>query len=161
MPSIRRATEADAKPILDLRCASIRAFGTERYHEEQVERWAEHPFGSAPYLESIRNESESVAVAEGNGELAGFGRVELDSGVVSAVYVHPDYARNGVGSALLSHLESVARDAGVDSLSLHASLNAVPFYEGHGYERISTVTHEVTGGVELACVEMRRDISVE
>jgi putative acetyltransferase len=159
MPSIRHATEADAESILDLRCAAIRAFGSERYHEEQVERWAAQPLGSAPYLESIRNESESVVVAEANGELAGFGRVELDTGVVSAVYVHPEYARNGVGSELLSHLESRARESGIDSMTLHASLNAVPFYEAYGYERISTVTHEVTGGVELACVEMVRNIS--
>ncbi len=160
MPSIRRATEADAEPILDLRGAAIRAFGTERYHEEQVERWAAQPLGSAPYIESIRNESESLLVAEVSGELAGFGRIELETGVVSAVYVHPDHARNRVGSELLSHLESRGRKAGVDSVTLHASLNAVPFYEAHGYERVSTVIHEVTGGVELACVEMARNISV-
>lgn len=159
MPSIRRATEADADSILDLRCAAIRAFGTERYHAEQVERWAEQPLGSAPYLESIRSESESVLVAEVSGELAGFGRIELDSGVVSAVYVHPEHARNRVGSELLSRLESRARSDGIDSVTLHASLNAVGFYEAHGYERISTVVHEVTGGVELACVEMARNIS--
>ncbi|WP_231183035.1 GNAT family N-acetyltransferase [Haladaptatus sp. DYF46] len=160
MPSIRHATEADAEPILDLRCAAIRVFGVERYHEEQVERWAAQPLGSAPYVESIRSETESVLVAEVSGELAGFGRVEPDTGVVSAVYVHPDHARNRVGSELLSHLESRARNAGVDSVTLHASLNAVPFYEARGYERISTVIHEVTGGGELACVEMARNISV-
>lgn len=158
MPSIRAATEADAEPILHLRGESIHAFGSERYRDEQVEHWAKQPFGSAPYRESIRNDSESVVVAEENGEIVGFGRVKLDIGVVSAVYVHPDYARDGVGSALLSRLESQARDAGIGSLTLHASLNAVPFYEERGYERVETVEHRVAGGVELACVEMVRNI---
>ncbi len=158
MLSIRSATEDDAKPILDLRKASIRAFGPEGYHDEQVDAWAAQPLGVAPYLESIRDESKYVIVAEEAGEIAGFGRLELDTGVLSAVYVHPEYARNGLGSSLLSHLESVARNVGLDSLSLHASLNAADFYEANGYERIETVEHEVFGGVELACVEMRRNL---
>ncbi len=158
MPSIRPANEEDADSILDLREESIRAFGPEGYHDEQVDAWAEQPLGTAPYLESIRDESESVIVAVAAGGLVGFGRVELDLGILSAVYVHPDYARDGVGSSLLSHLESTARRAGMESLSLHASLNAVDFYEASGYERVETVEHEVAGGVELACVEMVRDL---
>lgn len=158
MFSIRSATEGDAKPILDLRRASIRAFGPEGYHDEQVDAWAAQPFGAAPYLESIRDESEYVIVAEGDGELAGFGRLDLDTGVLSAVYVRPGYARNGLGSSLLSHLESVARNVGLDSLSLHASLNAAEFYEANGYERVETVEHEVIGGVELVCIEMNRNL---
>ncbi len=154
MPSIRAATEDDATSILALRKASIRAFGPERYHAEQVDAWAAQPLGTAPYLDSIRDESELVIVAEEDDDIAGFGRVELDTGVLSAVYVHPEYARDGVGSSLLSHLESEARNEGLGSLSLHASLNATDFYETNGYERVETVEHEAVGGVELACVEM-------
>ena len=158
MLSIRSATEDDAKQILDLRKASIRAFGPERYHDEQVDAWSAQPLGTAPYLESIRDGSKYVIVAEEDGNLAGFGRVELDTGVLSAVYVHPDYARDGVGSSLLSHLESEARTAGLDSLTLHASLNATDFYEVNGYHRVETVKHEVIGGVKLVCVEMVREL---
>ncbi|WP_227354430.1 GNAT family N-acetyltransferase [Haladaptatus salinisoli] len=158
MPSIRPANESDAEAILELHVASIRAFGPERYRDEQVDAWATKPLGSAPYCESMRDESEYVVVAEVDGELAGFGRVELDSGVVSAVYVHPNFARKGVGSALLARLEARAAEAGLDSLSLRASLNAVRFYERAGYERVATVEHETTGGVELACVEMTREL---
>ncbi|SIR16342.1 putative acetyltransferase [Haladaptatus litoreus] len=158
MASIRPATEADAKAILDLHVASIRAFGPERYRDEQVEAWATKPLGSAPYRESVRNEFEHIVVAEVNGQIAGFGRLDYGNAVVDAVYVHPDFARDGVGSALLSHLESKAAAKTIDSLSLRASLNAVPFYEQAGYERVETLSHETTGGVELACVEMTKNL---
>ncbi|WP_458204823.1 N-acetyltransferase family protein [Haladaptatus sp. NG-SE-30] len=158
MPSIRPATEADADAVLDLHTASVRAFGTESYHDEQVEAWASKSGGSEPFLESVRDESAHGVVAEVDDELAGFGHVDLDTETVNAVYVHPDHAREGVGSALLSRLEDRAKEAGLESLSLEASLNAVEFYEQAGYERVATVEHETTGGVELACVEMTREL---
>ncbi|GAA0230956.1 GNAT family N-acetyltransferase [Halobacterium noricense] len=158
MPSIRPATEADAESILDLHVASIRAFGPERYRDEQVEAWATKPLGSAPYRESVRNEFEHLVVAEVDDEIAGFGRLDYGNAVVDAVYVHPDFVRDGVGSALLSHLETEAAAKNIESLSLRASLNAVPFYEQAGYERVETVAHETTGGVELASVEMTKTL---
>ncbi|WP_458187583.1 GNAT family N-acetyltransferase [Haladaptatus sp. NG-WS-4] len=158
MISIRSATEADAAAILDLHVASIQAFGPESYHDEQVDAWATKPDGSEPYRKSVRDDAVYIAVAEIDGELAGFGRVDFDTETVDAVYVHPHYARRGVGARLLSHLEARGREEGLDSLSLYASLNAVEFYDQAGYERVATVEHETTGGVELACVEMTRDL---
>ena len=107
-------------------------------------------------------------VAETDGEIAGFGQVNLDGeasetpregggtvvGEVTAVYVHPDHVRRGVGSALLDRLEAHARDEGLDALSLTASLNAVPFYERAGYEPAEEVTHATTDEVDLTCVRM-------
>ncbi|WP_435154364.1 GNAT family N-acetyltransferase [Haladaptatus sp. DFWS20] len=158
MPSIRPATEADTKAILHLHIASIRAFAPDQYRDEQVKAWATKPLGSAPYRESVRNGSEDIVVAEVEGEVAGFGRLDIASEVVDAVFVHPRHARNGVGLALLSNLESRAGERQIDSLSLHASLNAVPFYEQAGYERVKTIAHETTGGIELACVEMTKKL---
>ncbi|WP_266077716.1 GNAT family N-acetyltransferase [Haladaptatus caseinilyticus] len=156
MPSIRSATEADAEAILELHVSSIRAFGPERYHDEQVEAWATKPLGSALYRESVRSRSEEIVVAEVDGDIVGFGRLDHENEVVTAVYAHPDYAREGVGSALLTNLEAKAIERDIDSLSLRASLNAVPFYEQAGYERSETVAHETTGGVELTCLEMTK-----
>ena len=80
------------------------------------------------------------------------------TGEVRAVYVHPDFARRGVGSALLAELERRARDRGFETLVLTASLNAVPFYEHRGYEAVTTVTYEFGGDVPGDAVVMRRSL---
>jgi putative acetyltransferase len=105
------------------------------------------------------------------GDVVGFGHLvppgerEADhpagEGEVRAVYVHGDHAREGVGSALLAHLEERARERGLSALVLWASRNAVGFYERHGYERVRGTTHETTGGVKLAVTVMRKGLADE
>lgn len=82
-------------------------------------------------------------------------------GEVTAIYVHGDHAREGVGSALLEHLQRVARQQGLDALALTSSLNAVGFYERHGYERVREATHETTREAELDVVVMRKRLGDE
>lgn len=101
------------------------------------------------------------------GSIAGFGDVRFNppeylqepaAGGVRAVYVGPDHAGEGVGSALLERLEATARDRGLDSLGLHASVNARSFYEAHGYEPVTELTFEFGGEVEGPAIEMRKEL---
>lgn len=160
MVTVRPATPEDAPTILDAHVASIRAFGPRTYDDRQVAAWATK---DGPEQYPIEDDDQYLVVAEvaGHGgtadELAGFGAVDLDDGEVWAVYVHPDHARAGVGSALLADLEETAREDGFESLTLVASLNAVGFYERHGWKGIEEVTIENTGGVEMDCLVMRKE----
>ncbi|AGN02944.1 GCN5-like N-acetyltransferase [Salinarchaeum sp. Harcht-Bsk1] len=99
--------------------------------------------------------------------IAGFGDVRFEppeyldepaDGGIRAVYVDPDHAGEGVGSALLRRLEVEARDEGLDSLGFLASVNARGFYERHGYEAISERRFDFGDGVEGPAVEMRREL---
>jgi putative acetyltransferase len=116
----------------------------------------------APRDSESRAEPDDVA---GFGHLVPPGEREeghpAGEGEVRAVYVHGDHAREGVGSALLAHLEDRARERGLAALVLWSSLNAVRFYERHGYERVRETTHETTGGVELGVVVMRKALADE
>lgn len=158
MPTVRPAVESDAEAVLDLHVASIRAFGPDAYDDEQVAAWAEKPRGAVPYREHVRDEDARFVVAEREGEVAGFGHLEPDDGEVLAVYVHPDHACAGVGTALLADLEATARNRELDALSLTASRNAVEFYERAGYEPVENVVVESTGGVELDCTRMAKTL---
>ena len=91
-----------------------------------------------------------VAVADD--EVVGFGELADGDGAaeeydlaadaeIRAVYVSPDHADEGVGSALLGELERRGRDRGVSTVTLTASVNAAGFYEHHGYERAAETTH--------------------
>lgn len=160
--TVRPTTAADAAEILALHVASIRAFGPAAYDERQVDAWATKEHGPEGY--PVSDDRKRMFVVETDDGLAGFGQLNLDDGAsgddaeVGAVYVHPDYARRGVGSTLLAKLEDVAREEGFVSVSLLASLNAVPFYERAGYERVEEATHATTGDVELTCVRMRKPL---
>lgn len=155
MATIRRARPEDAPAMLEIHQASIRELGAERYDEEQVEAWASTDEGADRY--PIEDDDHLVVVAERDGAIVGFGGLNLAAAEVGAVYVHPDHAREGVGSRILEHLEAEARERGIGALTLRASLPGVPFYERAGYERVERVTHE-TGGVEIECVDMRKEL---
>lgn len=156
--AIRPARLADAAAILALHQASIRELASGAYSPAQIDSWSEKPDGVEPYEVSIRDDTRHVVVAEWEDDLAGWGRLDLNDGEVSAVYTHPDFAREGVGSAILAHLEEVAREKGMDRVHLWASLNAVPFYESAGFEAMGETLHETTGGVVIECVEMEKGL---
>ena len=162
---VRDATPEDAEAVMAAHVAAIERFGPTAYDDEQVAAWAERPAGAEPYRENARSDEEVFVVAEQESDVVGFGHLVPpearaddspdDEGEVLAVYVHGDHAREGVGTALLEHLEAAARERGLASLVLTASANAVGFYERHGYERVQETVHETTGGVELDVVVMR------
>ena len=158
MVTVRQAHERDAEAMLDLHVASIEAFGPDAYDQSQVDAWA-YKEGGPSY--PIDTPEHVVVVAEtDDGRLAGFGDVSPPESELYAVYVRPDHAEAGVGTAILDRLERRARQRGADHLELTASKNAVGFYEQAGYERLGVVEHEPSGphDVTFECVRMRKSL---
>lgn len=166
--AVRDATPADAEAVRSVHEASIRELGTQAYSREQVDAWAAG-CESADYAAAIEADDTTYLVAEHEGEVVGFGSLShatpdgYEASVdaeVTGVYVHPDVARDGVGTRLYRELERRARAAGRETLGLQASRNAVPFYDAHGYERVAEHDHEFSGhedtGVTGVVVEMRK-----
>lgn len=148
---VRPATSGDAEALPELHSAAVEAFGPGHYDAEQIEHWAsrgERTSGDYP----VEEPGDHFTVCIREGEVAGFGHLAVEEREVHAVYVRPDYARAGVGSALLAELEGFARGRGVEVLELQSSLNAVGFYERAGYERVGE--EESLGG--LPVVGMRK-----
>jgi putative acetyltransferase len=98
-------------------------------------------------------------MAEDQGRIVGFGQLCLTSGEVEAVYVHPNAARQGVGAQLLRRLEARAKEQGLTSLHLDASLNAVPFYTVAGFVPQREAKHQLKSGVEITCVVMTKTVT--
>lgn len=157
MAFVREARPSDAEAIADIHVAAIEAFGPEAYDEAEVEAWASREDPPEDHY-TLDDPDAHWIVAERDGERAGFGHLDPKDGEIVAVYVHPDHARHGVGSTILAGLEGYARGVGLAEVTLTASLNAVPFYERTGYERVRPVVHETSTGVALDCVEMGKSL---
>ncbi len=135
---------------------AIRDIANSHYSPEEIEAWA-RPRGPEHYIESIRN--SDFYVAEEDGAVIGFGTLNRQQNEIEAVYVSPEVVRRGVGSAILRRLEERARDVGLKSLKMDASLNAVPFYRSAGYESQTEKKHRLASGIEIACVLMTKELS--
>lgn len=167
---VREARPSDTEAIRSVHRESIEGLGPEAYTDEQVAAWAAGR-DSADYAGSIESDETAFVVAEDGRSVVGFGSLRFDSpdaddaavdAEVTGVYVHPSAAREGVGSKLYAELERRARARGARTLGLTASLNAVPFYESHGYERVGEYRHEFSSrestGIEGTVVEMTKDL---
>ncbi len=162
---VRDAVPSDAEAVREVHARSITELGRQAYSREQVDAWALR-CESADYASAIESDDLVFVVAEADGRVVGFGSLRLEpserdsDAEVTAVYVHPSVARQGVGTAIYTELEGQARARGVQSLGLSASLNAVPFYETQGYERVREAPHEFSAGestgVTGTVVEMRK-----
>lgn len=155
---IREATEADALAVGEVHSSAIQAIDRSLYSDREIaswggrvnpERWQDFP--------EILTKSVFL-VAEQGVRLVGFAQLVTDEREVRAVYVRPDVGGQGIGSALLAQIETAARNRKIDALELKASLNAVPFYRGHGYEQLEETTHRLADGVELRCIRMRKTL---
>jgi putative acetyltransferase len=153
--SVRRARREDDEAIGRMHVASIRELCRTHYSPGEIEGWAA-PRGIDFYVKAI--EGKEFYVAEGEGEIIGFATLNLAGGEVEAVYVHPAATRRGVGLKLVRTLEERAREGGLKSLHLCASLNAVEFYERAGFVRQRDTSHRLANGVEIACVLMSKGL---
>ena len=162
--SVREAVAGDAQQICDVHLSSIEGLGTQSYTEKQVAAWAHD---RSPDEYPIESEDTFFAVAEDTTGVVGFGWMKSEAGEylqtdvegeITAIYVHPSVARNGVGSRIYSKLETKAMQQGLESLGLWASRNAVPFYETQGYERAGERSYEYRDGIELTVVGMAKQL---
>lgn len=73
---------------------------------------------------------------------------------VRAMFVHADFARRGLGSAILTACADAARAAGFGSLTLMATLPGVPLYRAFGFRELRRSQIPLPDGVTLEGVAM-------
>lgn len=82
------------------------------------------------------DESDSIChhvlVTDADNKPVGTGRIGPD-GRIGRMAVLKEYRGQGVGSALLAALLDYARQEQYAGVYLHAQLDAIPFYEKHGF----------------------------
>jgi GNAT superfamily N-acetyltransferase len=77
---------------------------------------------------------------------------------IRAFFVHPKWARRGIGSLILEACESAAQQAGFTRVEMGATLSGVPFYLTKGYMEIDRQSVRLNNGEVLPIVKMAKTV---
>ena len=178
--TIRTAVLEDIRALGILIPESVRALQAGSYTAEQIEGALGTVFGVDTQL--IRDGTYFVAEAdsEADSKIVGCGgwsrrRTLFGSDSVSikddqwldpsseparirAFFVHPGWARRGIGSAIMRRCEAAAREMGFSRLELAATLVGVPLYHAHGFESVEQIDVPLSNGHSIPVVRMAKSI---
>jgi GNAT superfamily N-acetyltransferase len=80
-----------------------------------------------------------------------------DAARIRAFFVRPEWARRGIGRALLERCEAEARAEGFHTLELVATLPGQRLYEACGYVAGEPMDHPLENGTSIRFVPMRKE----
>ena len=174
---IRTAQQADIPALHELIEASVRGLQSNDYTPAQIDGALGTVLGLDTQL--IRDQPYFLAEtksSEGNLTLAACGGWSkrktlfgsdhasvrepdlldpaIDAAKVRAIFVHPDFARRGLGSLILAHVEAAAQAAGFRKFEMGSTLTGVPLYRLKGYVEVERIAVPLHNGEALPIVKM-------
>jgi len=154
---------------------SVRGLSTEYYTTNQIESAIKYIFG----IDTQLIIDGTYYIAEKDGVLVGCGgwskrntlyggdqhkdmedpllNPATDAARIRAFFVHPDYARQGIGRLIINLCEDAAKSNGFTTFELGATLPGVPLYEVMGYRAIERIDAPLADGEVLGIVKMRKE----
>jgi GNAT superfamily N-acetyltransferase len=79
-----------------------------------------------------------------------------DAAKIRAFFIHPDWARRGLGTLILEACETAARAAGFTHFEMGATLTGLPFYRRRGYVAMEPMEVPLPQGGSLPIVRMEK-----
>jgi GNAT superfamily N-acetyltransferase len=77
-----------------------------------------------------------------------------DAAKIRAFFVHPDWARQGVGSMILQACEDAARAAGFTRYEMGATLTGAKLFGAKGYVAVQPISISLGNGETLPVIQM-------
>jgi GNAT superfamily N-acetyltransferase len=168
------ATFEDIPDLNELIAQSVRGLSTDYYSPNQIESAIKYIFGADTQL--VRDGTYFVAELDGvvvgcggwskrNTLFGGDQHKDIedplldparDAARIRAFFVHPDYARQGIGKHIINVCEAEAKKNGFSSFELGATLPGVPLYSAMGYEAVERIDVKLPDGESLGIVKMRK-----
>jgi uncharacterized protein (DUF1330 family)/GNAT superfamily N-acetyltransferase len=153
---IRNAQLEDAEIIADGWVRSIRQMCAPAYNNNSqlVETWIQGKTPECVKHIIATDDIAVVALIEGKIAGIGFAKFELEK---AACYVWPEYVGRGAGRAIIKSIEECALGKGVENFAIHASFNAVGFYQKLGYK----ATGQVLYYDGIGCIVMTKSLHLK
>ena len=154
---IRACGPADAPELATVQRRAILHIAPRFYSREERESWAR---GAVTKIGEWSSHGGEVirAVCCGKGQILGFAgwKPEGVTGVITRVFVKPDFQGCGIGRALVEQAETDFRGRELRRFSVTASLSGVAFFERLGYQTVARLLHETQGGVKIGMWDMEK-----
>jgi GNAT superfamily N-acetyltransferase len=173
---VRLATFDDIPELNNLIQLSARGLSPVYYSDAQIESALKYIFGVDTQLIT----DGTYYIAEIDGCMAGCGgwskRNTLfggdqhkgpddslldpakDAARIRAFFVHPDYARRGIGTQIITLCEETAYNYGFKTTTLGATLPGVPLYVAMGYKAVENIEARMPDGNVLPIVKMGKTL---
>lgn len=117
---IREYISSDCERLADLFFQTVHTVNAKDYTKEQLNVWATGNVDLSVWNNSFLEHYTLVAVE--NDVIVGFGDID-NTGYLDRLFVHKDYQRQGIATALCDRLE-----AGFDKVTTHASITASDYF---------------------------------
>jgi len=152
---IRTLVESDLSSCVKLFFDTVHTVNAKDYTNEQLNVWAPATTNATdPGCQTILN--HIAYVAEINKMFVGFGDM-TKQGYLDRLYVHHNYQRQGVASAIVNKLIEDAYKLDLAEITTHSSITAKPFFESFGF--IACQQQEVDlSGVKLVNFIMKKTL---
>jgi len=177
--TIRPAVAGDVPALTTLIASSVRGLQAQDYTSSQLEGALASVYGVDTQL--IEDGTYFVAEADGTMVACGgwskrktlfgadhcAGREDSlldparDAAKIRAFFVHPDWARRGIGTRVLEACESAALAEGFTRFEMGATLTGVALYRVRGYREVENIAVPLANGESLPIVRMEKCISDE
>jgi GNAT superfamily N-acetyltransferase len=176
---IREATASDIAVLESLIEQSVRGLQTNDYSPEQIEGALGHALGldrqliadGTYFVAEVMDRSFIVGCGgwsnrktlfgsdHGPNRQAEFLDPKREAAKLRAIFVHPDWARKGLGSLILGHCEERACAAGFVHLEMASTLTGIPVYLRRGYRQRETIHVSLPNGASLPVVRMTKSLA--
>ena len=174
---LRNATKEDIPRLREIIEASVRGLQANDYSPTQIDAALNTVYGVDTQLIADGTyfvaEAQSEIVACGGWSkrktLYGGDQFESredtllnpakDAAKIRAFFVHPNWARQGIGAKILKACEDAATEAGFTRLEMGATLSGVPFYKAKGYSEVEKLEVPLHNGESLPIVKMQKVFS--
>jgi len=157
---IRGFQDSDISQIVSLFYETVHSVNSVDYTTEQLNSWAPKNEIEATlenWNKSLNNNTGYVA--EINGKIVGFSDM-THNGYLDRLYTHKDFQGQGIATALVNKLESVAGKIRLSEIYTEASVTAKPFFERRGYQIIRSQIVE-RKGIALPNFQMTKKLTSE
>ncbi|MDB5137080.1 MAG: family N-acetyltransferase [Mucilaginibacter sp.] len=177
-PTIRPATFEDVPALQQLIALSVRGLSEGYYTSRQVESAIEYVFGVDSQLlvdgtyYVVETRDTIVACGGWSRRNTLFGGDQhkdfedpllnpaTDAARIRAFFVHPDWARKGIGRLLINICEKAAKNSGFTKMEIGATLPGVPLYEAMGYHTVKKIKVPLPDGEIFTVVNMKKDLNL-
>jgi len=79
-----------------------------------------------------------------------------DAAKIRAFFIHPNWARRGVGSMILQACEEAAKSAGFARFEMGATLTGAKLFGAKGYVAVKPITIPLVNGESLPVIHMEK-----